>query len=405
MVDKILFETALGIQEPLYVETYEFTADYKLHIYINFRKGTQFECQACGSKQTEVHDTKPKTWRHLDFFQYKCFIHFRNPRVDCYACGIKTWTPPWAQEGSKFTEVFERFIMMLAQSMPVTQIAALMREHDTRLWRIIKRYVNKAYIAMDFSSLEKVGIDETSSKKGHNYITVFTDMDKGNVVFVTPGKDAETVKRFADELEQHNAKASQINHAAIDMSASYISGLTEHFPNALMTFDKFHVVQLLNKAVDQVRRDECKDNPLLKGTRQIWLRNPGSLTVDQVKQMETLSKENLKTARAYQLKLTFQDIYRDTWHHPDAAEAAVEKWLNWAVRSRLEPIKDFAKTIKKHFEGVINYFYNRLTSGLVEGINSRIQEVKRRARGFRNTDNYIAMVYLVAGGLDIPALY
>jgi len=403
-MDKLLFELSLDIHEPLYVDSYTFDGR-ELHIYIDFRKGAHFVCQECGSAQTEVHDTKLKTWRHLDFFHYKCFIHFRTPRVDCYGCGIYTWTPPWSLPGSKFTELFERFVLMLAQSMPVVKIAELVREHDTRLWRIIKRYVNRAYSVMDFSELTQVGIDETSSKKGHNYITVFTNMDNGNVVFATPGKDAGTVKEFADELTLHNAHASQIKHAAMDMSASYISGVTDHFPNAEITFDKFHVVQLLNKAIDEVRREECKENPILKGSRQLWLHNPGSLTVAQAKQLETLSKENLRTAKAYQLKLTFQDIYRNVYYHPAAAVIAVEKWLSWAVRSRLEPIKVFAATIKKNFSGVINYFYTRLTSGLVEGINSRIQEIKRRARGFRNIDNFISMVYLVAGGLDIPSLH
>jgi len=404
-MDKFLFEMALQIQEPLYVESYMFDDNHELHIYINFRKGAHFDCQECGSTQTEVHDTKPKRWRHLDFFQYKCYIHFRTPRVDCYACGINTWTPPWAQPGSKFTEMFERFVMMLACSMPVTQIAALVREHDTRLWRIIRRYVSKAYSVMDFSELSRVGIDETSSKKGHNYITVFSDMDKGNVVFATPGKNAETIKSFTEELKLHNAQASQVKHTAMDMSAAYISGVADYLPKAAITFDKFHVTQLLNKAVDQVRREECGEASILKGSRQIWLKNPGSLTVDQAKQLDTLCKENLKTAKAYQMKLTFQDIYRHVYYHPAAAQIAMEKWLRWAVRSRLEPIKDFAATIKKNFEGVINYFYSRLTSGLVEGINSRIQEIKRRARGFRNIKNYIDMIYLVAGGLDIPVLF
>ena len=403
-MDKLLFEIALGIEEPLHIESYKFTSAQELHIYIDFRKGAHFNCQTCGCEQTEVHDTKKKAWRHLDFFQYKCFIHFRTPRVDCYGCGINTWTPPWAQAGSKFTEMFERFVLMLAQGMPVTQIAALVREYDTRLWRIIKRYVDKAYSVMDFNKLSRVGIDETSCKKGHNYISVFTDMDNGNVVFATAGKDAGTVREFSLELALHNADASQITDAAIDMSKSYISGVKNHLPNAVVTFDKFHVVQLLNKAVDLVRRTECKKNPMLKGSRYIWLKNPVNLTEEQADSLATLSKENLKTAKAYQMKLTFQDIYHNVYD-PEVAEGTIKKWLSWAVRSRLDPIKDFAKTIKTHFKGVMNYFFSRLTSGMVEGINSIIQEIKRRARGFRNTENFISMVYLVAGGLDIPALY
>jgi transposase len=138
---------------------------------------------------------------------------------------------------------------------------------------------------------------------------------------------------------------------------------------------------------------------LLKQSRYIWLKNPENLTAEQRKKLETLRFENLKTAKVYQMKLTFQDIYRSV-REPKAAEAAIRKWLSWAVRSRLEPIKRFAKTVKAHWDGILRYFYSRLTSGAMEGINSRIQEIKRRARGFKNIHNFIAMIYLETAGLD-----
>ena len=165
----------------------------------------------------------------------------------------------------------------------------------------------------------------------------------------------------------------------------------------------FHVIKALNEAQDEVRRMEQKKNPLLKSTRYIWLKNPENLTAEQKKQLESLRHENSKTAKVYQMKLTFQDIYRNI-PEPKAAEAAIKKWLSWAVRSRLEPIKDFAKMIKNHFAGIMHFFTSRLTSGAMEGINSRIQEVKRRAGGFRNIDNFISMIYLEAANLvlDLP---
>jgi transposase len=180
----------------------------------------------------------------------------------------------------------------------------------------------------------------------------------------------------------------------------FISGVGGHLREASVTFDKFHAIQALNKARGEVRRTGQKHNPLLIGSRYIWLKNPENLTAKQKGLLETLRYENLKTAKVYQMKLTFQDIYR-TIREPEAAEAAIKKWLAWAVRSRLEPIKIFAKTVKSHFDGILGYFTSGLASGTMGGINSRIQEIKRRARGFRNIGDFITMIYLEAAGLDI----
>jgi transposase len=296
--------------------------------------------------------------------------------------------------------LFEAFVMVLAKEMPISQIGELVGEHDTRIWRIVQHHVNKAYAKKNFNSVEKVGCDETSSRKGHNYVTVFMNMDSGDVLFATKGKDSATVKTFAEELPKHGGTPEQIKEVAIDMSPAFISGVANYLPKADITFDKFHVIQALNKAQDEVRRMEQKNNPLLKNSRYVWLKNPENLTQKQKKQLESLRFENLKTAKVYQMKLTFQDIYRNI-REPQAAQEAIKKWLSWAVRSRLDPIKKFAKMVKSHFQGIMRYFTSRLTSGAVEGINSRIQGIKRRARGFRNIDNFITMIYLETAKLDL----
>jgi transposase len=367
---------------------------------MNFRRGGKFSCSECNEPELPVHDTVEKSWRHLNFFQYKCYIHLRNPRTKCPKCGERLWIPPWSRKQSGFTLLFEAFVVTLAKEMPVIQIGELVGEQDTRLWRIIRFYVGRAYENKSFADVRKVGCDETSSRKGHNYVTVFSDMDSGKVIFATEGKDSETVKAFADELPKHEAKPEQIKEVTIDMSPAFIAGVKNQLTNASITFDKFHIIQALNKAQDEVRRMEQSKNPLLKSTRYIWLKNPENLTETQKKQLETLRFENLRTAKVYQMKLTFQDIYRKI-SEPKAAEEAIKKWLSWAVRSRLEPIKKFAKMVKGHFDGILRYFTSRLTSGAAEGINSRIQEIKRRARGFRNIRNFITMIYLEAAGLNL----
>jgi len=400
-VEQELFGIALGIEEPVYINEVVFDAAAgELHIHMDFRRGGRFSCSECGTAGLPVHDTVDKVWRHLNFFQYKCYIHLRTPRTKCPKCGERLWLPPWGRKQSGFTMLFEAFIMALAKEMPISRIAEIVGEQDTRIWRIVRGHVNRAYERKTFATVVKAGTDETSSRKGHNYVTVFADMDSGDVLFATEGKDSGTVKAFAEEMPKHGAVPEQIKEVTIDMSPAFISGVAKYLPEASVTFDKFHVIQALNKAQDEVRKMEQKKNPLLTRTRYIWLKNPENLTEEQAKRLATLSRENLKTAKVYQMKLTFQDIYRNI-SEPQAAEEAIKKWLSWAVRSRIEPVKAFAKLVKGHLTGILRYFTSRLTSGAMEGINSRVQEIKRRARGFRNIKNFIAMIYLEAANLDL----
>lgn len=398
-MEKELFEAALGIAEPLYIDRIEFDSPKgELHIHMDFRRGGRFSCAGCGEVGLPVHDTVEKTWRHLNFFQYKCYLHLRNPRTKCPRCGERLWIPPWGRKQSGFTSLFEAFVLRLARKMPVLQIAELVGETDTRIWRIVRTHVRRAYSKKAFKMSGKIGVDETSSRKGHNYVTIFADTESGEVLFATEGKNANTIKAFSEELPNHGANAEQVKEITMDMSPAFISGAAEYLPDASVTFDKFHVIKALNAALDAVRRAEQKKNPLLKRTRYVWLKNPGNLTAGEKKRLETLRFENTRTAKVYQMKLTFQDIYRNIREVP-AAETALKKWLAWAVRSRLEPVKAFAKMVKSHFSGILRYFESRLTSGFMEGINSRVQEIKRRARGFRNIGNFIAMIYLESAGL------
>ncbi len=400
-----LFEAALQIQEPLYIKKVEFLKELgELHIYIDFRKGSKFKCSICGTDGLPVHDTLEKTWRHLNFFQYKAFIHYRTPRSNCPDHGVHLVETPWGTARSGFTLLFEAMIMQLAMCMPISQIAQLIDEHDTLLWRIIGKHVNLAHAVADYSDLHRVGVDETSSRRGHKYVTLFVDMDESKVVYVTEGKDAETVKEFKDELPGHNCDPLQITDISADMSPSFRKGAAENFPWANVTFDKFHVMKLMNEAVDTVRRLEQKLVPALKYTRYLWLYNPDKLNAEKTEKLETLKKSNIKTAKAYQLKLTLQDIYNTAVDRNDAM-VSLNKWYQWATRCRLEPVKAFAKTIKNNWAGVINYFDSRLTNAVLEGINGIVQAVRARARGYRNVQNFITMIYLLAGKLTYNFQY
>jgi transposase len=400
MRDIDLFQLALGLVPPWMVADAKFDADKKrLDIEIDFKTGGRFACPECGKADCPVHDTVKKTWRHLNFFQHEAFLHARVARIDCPDCGVRLVNVPWARPGSGFTLLFEAFVMMLVKDMPVAAAARLVGEHDTRLWRVIQHYVEEAVARMDLADLRRVAIDETAAKRGQDYISLFVDLDARKVVYVTEGNDAETVARFADHVDDHNSDASRIKEVCIDMSAAYIKGVTENLTEAEITFDKFHAVKLVNDAVDQVRRAESNDRPQLKYSRYLWLMNERSLSVEQSLSLEALCRMNLKTARAYRIRLAFQDIF--SCPSRDWAELVLNRWYSWAIRSRLEPIKKVARTVKRHRDGILRWFDSKIANGLIEAINSLVQAAKAKARGYRSLRNLIAITYLIAGKIDL----
>ena len=398
MKDTELFQMALGIFPPWLVERSDFDPEQKrLDIYIDFSKGGEFTCHGCGREGCKAYDTVNKTWRHLNFFQHVTYLHARVPRTDCPVCGVGMVSVPWAREDSGFTLLFEAFVMVLARDMPVNAIARLVKEHDTRLWRVLDHYVEKARCEQDYSEVTRFGVDETSSKRGHNYISIFVDMDKSKVLFATPGKGAGTIEAFKKDLVAHGGHAGSIQDACCDMSPAFISGIEKNFGNAAITFDKFHVVKILNAAVDEVRRQEQKKQPYLKGTRWVWLKNEKNQSDQEYEIYESLKDMNLKTVRAAHLKINFQELYSQP---REAAAEFLKRWYFWATHSRIKPVIEAAKTIKRHWDGVLRWFESRITNGLLEGLNSLIQAAKARARGYRSTKNFITMVYIIAGKLN-----
>lgn len=396
-----LFTAALQLQEPFFVRSTDFSLETgELHLYLDFRIGARFACPVCKETGKPVHDTEDKVWRHLNFFQYKAFIHCRTPRVSCEEHGVRLIEVPWAAPGSGFTLLFEALVLELAKTMPVSKMAMILQENDTRIWRIIRRYVDNARKEADYATIHAVGVDETSSRKGHNYVTIFVDLDKNQVVHVVPGKDAATIHSFKGMLDESGIPPEQVTEVCTDMSIPFKKGIREAFPWAAVTYDKFHVIKSMNDALDKVRRREQKEDSALKHSRYLWLRNPGNLKPSQQSALADLTKLNLKTVRAYRIKLALQDVYSMA---PDreSGEAMLRKWYNWAVRSRIEEVHDFADLVKNNWDGILNYFNGRLTSGIMESINSVVQSARNRARGYRNVENFITMIYLLGGKLDM----
>ena len=400
MRDNDLFQLALGITSPWFVASSAFDAGKKrLDIKLDFKAGSRFDCPECKAAGCPVHDTVEKTWRHLDFFQHQAFLTARTPRITCDTCGVRLVAVPWARPGSGFTLLFEGFAMALAMHLPIAVTARFLDITDQRLWRVVFHYVEAAVARMDLSAVTRVCIDETAAKRGQDYITLVVDIDGRRVVFVADGRNADTVRQFADHLEERGGDASHIKQASIDMSPAFIAGVGENLTEAEITFDRFHVMKLIGDAVGEVRRAEVKGRPELRGTRYIWAKNAPNLTARQSAVLDTLSSTNLKTARAWRMRLAFQDIYAQPTR--EWGELFFDKWISWAKRSRLEPMKAVARTMEKHRAGILAWFDSHISNGLIEGINSLVQAAKAKARGYRNSRTLRTVTYMIAGKLNL----
>jgi transposase len=399
MRDTDLFGMALGIASPWVVRRSDFDAAAKrLDIRLDFAKGSRFACPVCGAAGCPAYDSEDKTWRHLNFFQHEAYLHARLPRVTCERCGIKQAAVPWARPDSGFTLLFEALIMAMVQAMPVAVVARMINEWDTRLWRVIHHYVGQARQRADHCAVTRVAFDETASRRGHNYVSLFVDLLRRRVLFVADGKDAATVAAFATDLAAHGGDPAAIAEVGIDMSPAFIAGTAQSLPNAAITFDKFHVVKLINEAVDEVRRAEQKSRAELKNSRYLWLKNPPNLSARQRTQLDSLAGAKLKTGRAYRIRLAFQELYLQP---AASAEAFLKRWYWWATHSRLPPMIAAARMIKRHWHGILRWFHTRIANGIMEAINSLVQAAKAKARGYRSTRNLKAIIYLIAGKLEL----
>ncbi len=400
-----LFTAALGLQAPWEVVDVRFDpGGGRIDFDVAFTHGAQFACPHCGAAGQPVHDTRERTWRHLNFFQFQAYIHAKVPRVRCADCQKTSQVPvPWARENSGFTLLMEALLVTLCKAMPVRQVATLLGVSDMRLWRTLDHYVERARAQEEFSAVRAVGLDETAARRGHHYISLFHDLEQARLLYACEGRKAEVLGHFADDLEAHGACAENVREICIDMSASYQAGVGEHLPWAQVTFDEFHLIQLLNKAVDEVRRQEVKGAPQLQRTRYLWLKDKHAWSHQQIVHFADIKALNLKTHRAYRIKEALREIFR-TANSPAQAEPLLQRWYSWARRCRLEPIKKVAATLKLHWHGILNAFDSKLTNGRVEAANSLIQAAKAKARGYGTTRHLITIAYLVAGRLThLPA--
>ncbi len=405
-----LFTSALGLSAPWRVEKVNLDTARRRIDFDLICDAKRLACPVCALADQGIHDRQKRDWRHLDFFQYEAWLHAEVPRIACSGCGKTTQMQvPWAREGSGFTALFEALALSLCQDLPVRQAAELLRCTDKQLWRRIEHYVGAARKLDDMSEVKIVGIDETSLRKGQNYITVVHDLEKKRLLFACGGRDHQTVVDFAADLKAHGGDPKQIKHVCQDMSAAFAKGVGQALPEAQISYDRFHIVAMANKAMDEVRQEETRTQPkavkqalgdndrkLLKSLTWGMRRNPDGWSVKQTNAMHWLQHSTLKSARAWRLKMALRTVYANAVQHNDEARAKVElsSWLSWATRCRLEPFKKLAKTLKGQVDGVVRGMLDNRSNAYVEGMNGLLQQAKRAARGFRTAANFIAIGYL-----------
>jgi len=378
---------------------------YVLAIWLEANRGALFPCPDC-DKACKAHDFKAFTWRHLNFFQHHCQITAKVPRTDCPEHGVKRMTVPWARDGSGFTLLFEQAALMLAREMPVLAAARIMEVTDKRLWRIIEHYVGKALAGLDLKSLKAFAFDETASKRGHNYVTVFIDLDRKRtpVVFATPGKGKETVKSFKRFLETHGGSADRVVEVVCDMSPAFLAAVGESFENARQTVDWFHVVQLFTAAVDEVRKAEGKVVKLPDGARWAVLKahDGGKLTDKQTAALAELEAGDFLTAQAWRIKEKLRWVRAAETHQ--AARWRITHFLRHAREMIgdnpvFEKLRKAIETVDKHQERILERWTSNHNNARMEGLNGIFKAARARARGYRNTATFITIIYLIAAPL------
>lgn len=365
--------------------------------------GTPLVCPDCGKPSPGYDKGDERSWRHLDTMQFETRITARVPRCQCPDCGVKTVAVPWAGKHSRFTLMFEAFaIEVLLACGNVKAAAELLNLDWNATATIMNRAVDRGLIRRETDEVTRVGIDEKSFGKGQDYVSLMTDIDGGRVLEVVPGRDRDAADTLWETLPE--SQRDQVEAVAMDMWRAFESSTKVNAPQADIVYDRFHVSKHLNEAVDKVRRKENKalqqlDDDSLKGSKQLWLLAPENMSRKLRKALNELRELGLGTGRAWAIKEALRKFW--DYEYVGSARKYFGWWYNWAVRSRLKPIVEVAKMLKRHLEGLLNFIRHKVTNAMTEGFNSKIQHLKYSARGLRNFESYRRRILFFCGKLEL----
>ena len=394
----------LGLTYPWIVKEVNVNVEtLKINIHVAFESGKKAPCPVCGKPCGIEDHREERSWRHLDTMRFETTITCRIPRSSCPKDGIKSIAVPWAGENSRFTVLFEHFaIDVILAAKSITQARQLLRLSWDQIHLIQLKAVERGLARRKADPIDYAGIDEKNFGKGHSYVSVLTDLDKGRVLDVVPDRSLESAKTLWDKLPE--VQRNSIKAVAMDMWDAFMTASKEAAPQADIVHDKYHTVSYLTEAVDRVRRKENKNmlkdgNETLKGSKYLWLTNPANFKPEDKQAFRSFALDELKVGKAWSIKEAFQHF----WHYSyqGSAQSFFRRWYFWATHSRLKPMIEAAKTLKRHLIGLLAYLKHHITNAVTEGLNSKIQSIKVNARGFRNFVHYRAAILFHCGKLNL----
>jgi len=370
---------------------------------IEWIQGRKLICGNCSRRTQKVHSRQGvREWRDLRVRGQDLVLRYEPRRVRCPACGPRVEHMPWAHRWQRVTRGLSLALAELSRKLTWQETAV----HFGVDWKCVAAAVKRAVVwglkHRPWKPLHVMGIDEVSRRKGHRYLTIVYDLRRRRLVWIGEDRDTKTMRRFFDWLGPRRGRAVQV--VSCDMWAIYIDTVRENLPSAVLVFDRFHVVQHLNRAVDEVRRQTWRqlrgeDRVAFKKTRWLWLKNPWNLRSKDRRRLSALCQKNQPIVRAYYLKEAFQRFW--DYRSPGWAVPYLRHWLWWASHSRLDPFKDFARMIREHLDGILAWTRLRISNGALEGMNNKIKVVSHRAYGFRKTETFMTAIWHSCGNLPL----
>lgn len=398
------YDQLLGLRFPWKVEKINVDTDkLKLTINIIWTPGEKAPCPECKVLCGLEDHREERTWRHLDTMQFETLLKCRIPRVNCSAHGKHSITVPWAGEHSRFTSLFEHFsVDVILAAKSIKQAKSLLRLSWDQIHHIQERAVERGLSRRAKEPIKHAGVDEKNFLKGHSYVSLLTNLDKGSVLEVVPDRTLEAAKTLMNTLSDEQKQS--LEAMAMDMWDSFMTAAADVVPNADIVHDKYHAVSYVTKAVDKVRRKENRQltqngSDTLKGTKFLWLTNPDNWNPEDKKAFRSFAIDELKVGRAWSIKEAFAHFWN--YSYRGSAESFFKRWYFWATHSKLKPIIETAKTLKRHLTGLLAYLKHHITNAVTEGLNSKIQSLKANARGFRSFANYRISILFHCGKLNL----
>lgn len=405
MRDTELYRHLLGLETPWTVSRVELSLkEQRVDVWADHPERTMWPCPECGTELPAYDHAPERSWRHLDSCQFMTYLRARPPRVKCPKDGVRQVKLPWAEPKARFTALFERLAIDVLRETSVAGATKILKITWDEAHHIMERAVERGQARKGELGAHRIGVDEKSAAKGHKYLTLVTNLDAGTVEHISDDRKTESLNAFFVKLTP--GQREQIEAVAMDMWEPYQYSVHAHVPKASekIVFDRFHIMQHMTKAVDAVRKQEHRElmaegDDTLAGSKYLWLYSQENLPEKHRGTFEQLRRAKLKTGRAWAIKESLRELWGYTYR--GWAERYWKRWDAWATHSQLKPIIAVAKMVRRHIGNILTYFKHRITNAVSEGINSKIQTVKKQAYGYRNRENFKTAIYFHCGGLDL----